>query len=88
MLTSKTVPLLLAAIVLVAPTVARAASTVIIDGTGDGGGNEPSVGSVGDSYDNALAETILGLYKTELIRKQGPWRSLEDVEYGTLGRSR
>ena len=47
-------------------------------------GIEPSVGSVGDSYDNALAETIFGLYKTELIRKRGPWRNLEEVEYATL----
>jgi putative transposase len=47
-------------------------------------GIEPSVGSVGDSYDNALAETINGLYKTEVIRRQGPWRSLEDVEFATL----
>lgn len=43
-----------------------------------------SVGSRGDSYDNALAETIIGLYKTELIRKRGPWRNLDDVEYATL----
>ena len=42
------------------------------------------MGSVGDSYDNALAETINGLYKTELIRKQGPWRTLEAVELATL----
>jgi putative transposase len=47
-------------------------------------GIEPSVGSVGDSYDNALAETIFGLYKTELIRRSGPWRSLEEVEFATL----
>lgn len=47
-------------------------------------GIEPSVGSVGDSYDNALAETIIGLYKTELIYRKGPWRSLEDVELATL----
>jgi transposase InsO family protein len=47
-------------------------------------GIEPSVGSVGDSYDNAMAETVIGLYKTELIRKQGPWRHLEDVEFATL----
>ena len=47
-------------------------------------GIEPSVGSVGDSYDNALAETINGLYKTEVIRRRGPWRSLEDVELATL----
>jgi len=44
----------------------------------------PSVGSVGDSYDNALAETINGLYKTEVIWRRGPWRSLEAVEYATL----
>ena len=43
-----------------------------------------SVGSKGDSYDNALAETMIGLYKTELIRHRGPWRGLEDVEFATL----
>lgn len=43
-----------------------------------------SVGSVGDSYDNALAETINGLYKTEVIRKRGPWRNVDAVEYATL----
>src|SRR5947207_8000874 len=47
-------------------------------------GIAPSVGSRGDSYDNALAETINGLYKTELIRHRGPWRCLEDVEFATL----
>jgi transposase InsO family protein len=47
-------------------------------------GLEPSVGSVGDSYDNALAETINGLYKAEVIHRRGPWRSLEAVEYATL----
>ncbi len=47
-------------------------------------GIEPSVGSVGDSYDNALAETINGLYKTEVIRRRGSWRSLETVEFATL----
>ena len=47
-------------------------------------GIEPSVGSVGDSFDNALAESIIGLYKTELIRRRGPWRGLDDVEYATL----
>ena len=47
-------------------------------------GIEPSVGSVGDSYDNALAETINGLFKTEVIRRRGPWRSLEAVEFATL----
>lgn len=44
----------------------------------------PSVGSVGDSYDNALAETVIGLFKTEVIRKRGPWRNLETVEFATL----
>ena len=48
-------------------------------------GIEPSVGSVGDSYDNALAETINGLYKAEVIHRRGPWRSLEAVEFATLG---
>jgi putative transposase len=43
-----------------------------------------SVGSRGDSYDNALAETIIGLYKTELIRRRGPWRGIDEVEYATL----
>ena len=47
-------------------------------------GVESSVGSVGDSYDNALAETINGLYKAELIHRRGPWRSLEAVEFATL----
>ena len=48
-------------------------------------GIEPSVGSVGDSYDNALAETINGLYKTELVHRQGPWRNMQDLEMATLG---
>jgi putative transposase len=43
-----------------------------------------SVGSRGDSYDNALAETIIGLYKTELVRRRGPWRGIDDLEYATL----
>jgi len=47
-------------------------------------GIEPSVGSVGDSYDNALAESIIGLYKTEVIRHNGPWRNMEHVEFETL----
>jgi len=47
-------------------------------------GVEPSVGSVGDSYDNALAESVIGLYKTEVIRRQGPWRHVEAVEFATL----
>ena len=47
-------------------------------------GIEPSVGSIGDSYDNALAETVHGLFKTELIRRPGPWRSMDAVEFATL----
>ena len=47
-------------------------------------GIEPSVGSRGDSYHNALAETIIGLYKTELINQRGLWKSLEQVELATL----
>ena len=44
----------------------------------------PSVGSVGDSYDNALAETINGLFKAEVIHRRGPWRNFDAVEYATL----
>ena len=47
-------------------------------------GIEPSVGSKGDSYDNALAETINGLYKTEVIHRRGPWKTMECVELATL----
>jgi transposase InsO family protein len=47
-------------------------------------GAASSVGSRGDAYDNALAETVIGLYKTELIRNRGPWRNLDEVEYATL----
>jgi transposase InsO family protein len=47
-------------------------------------GIELSVGSRGDAYDNALAETVIGLFKTEVIRRRGPWRSLESVEFATL----
>ncbi|MCR9247832.1 MAG: integrase core domain-containing protein, partial [bacterium] len=47
-------------------------------------GIEPSVGSVGDSYDNALAESIIGLFKTEVVRSRGPWKGVEDVEFATL----
>ena len=56
---------------------------VIQIGIADAGFNA-SVGRVGDSYDNALAETINGLYKVEVIHKDGPWRGLEDVEQATL----
>jgi putative transposase len=47
-------------------------------------GIEPSVGSRGDSYDNALAESVIGLYKTEVIQRKGPWRTIEAVEFATL----
>jgi len=47
-------------------------------------GIAPSVGSQGDAYDNALAESVIGLFKTEVIRRQGPWRTLEAVEFATL----
>jgi transposase InsO family protein len=47
-------------------------------------GIEPSVGSRGDSYDNALAESVIGLFKTEVIHRKGPWRHLEAVEFATL----
>jgi transposase InsO family protein len=47
-------------------------------------GIEPSVGSRGDSYDNALAESVIGLFKAEVIRRKGPWRTLEAVEFATL----
>jgi len=47
-------------------------------------GIEPSVGSRGDSYDNALAESVIGLFKTEVILRRGPWRSLDAVEFATL----
>ena len=47
-------------------------------------GIEPSVGSRGDSYDNALAESVIGLFKTEVIHRRGPWRGFEDVEFATL----
>jgi putative transposase len=47
-------------------------------------GIAPSVGSCGDAYDNALAESVIGLFKTEVIRRQGPWRALETVEFATL----
>jgi putative transposase len=47
-------------------------------------GIAPSVGRRGDSYDNALAESLIGLFKTEVIRRRGPWRTLEAVEFATL----
>ncbi len=50
----------------------------------DAAGLERSVGSRGDSYDNALAESTIGLYKTELIHRRGPWRTIDDVEIATL----
>lgn len=47
-------------------------------------GAESSVGSRGDSYDNALAESVIGLFKTEVIRREGPWKGVDDVEFATL----
>ena len=47
-------------------------------------GADPSIGSVGDGYDNALAETTIGLYKTELINRRGPWKTIDQVELATL----
>lgn len=47
-------------------------------------GARPSIGSVGDSYDNAMAESIIGLFKTELVRRRGPWRGLDDLEIAVL----
>ena len=47
-------------------------------------GIEPSVGSTGDSCDNAFTETVIGLFKTEAIHRRGPWKGLEDVEFATL----
>ena len=47
-------------------------------------GIAPSVGSVGDSYDNALAESVIGLFKTEVIRRRGPWRHIDNVEFAVL----
>ena len=49
-------------------------------------GIKPTVGSVADSYDDALAETINGLYKTELVHRQGPWRNMQGLEMAALGR--
>jgi transposase InsO family protein len=46
---------------------------------------EASVGTTGDSYDNALAESIIGLFKAEVIHRRGPWRNVDTVEYATLG---
>jgi putative transposase len=47
-------------------------------------GARPSIGSIGDSYDNAMAESVIGLYKTELVWAQGPWRTSEELELATL----
>lgn len=62
---------------------AQYVSTKYIDRLAEAG-VEPSVGSVGDSYDTALAETINGLYKGEVIHRRGPWRSFETVAFATL----
>lgn len=45
---------------------------------------DPSVGSVGDSYDNALAESVIGIFKTEVIKQLGPWKTMQDVEWETM----
>ena len=45
---------------------------------------DPSVGTVGDSYDNALAESVIGLFKTEVVKRLGPWRTMQDVEWETM----
>jgi putative transposase len=47
-------------------------------------GADPSIGSVGDGYDNALAESTIGLYKTELINRKGPWKTIDQIELATL----
>ena len=45
---------------------------------------DPSVGTIGDSYDNALAESVIGLFKTEVVKRLGPWRTMQDVEWETM----
>jgi len=50
-----------------------------------GAGIDISVGAVGDALDNALAESVIGLFKTELVRRRGPWRTVDHVEAATLG---
>jgi putative transposase len=47
-------------------------------------GADPSIGSIGDGYDNALAETTIGLYKTELVNRKGPWKTIDQLELATL----
>jgi transposase InsO family protein len=47
-------------------------------------GADPSIGSIGDGYDNALEESTIGLYKTELINRRGPWKTIDQVELATL----
>lgn len=63
----------------------RARARLVVVGMAEAG-IEPSVGSVGDSCGNAPAETINGLYKTELVHRQGPWCNMQDLEIVTLGR--
>lgn len=60
-------------------------SSSLLHRTSGEAGIEPSVGSRGDSYDNAMAESVIGLYKTEVINRRGPWHSVEAVELATLG---
>lgn len=68
----------------ITPIAAASTSPIRHSGRLAEAGITPSVGSVGDSHDNALAETINGLYKAEVIHRRGPWRSFEAVEYATL----
>lgn len=66
------------------PTIQRAKASIKYTGRLSEACIEPSVGSVGDSYDNALAETINGLFKAEVVYRRGPWRSFDTVECATL----
>ena len=61
-----------------------AISLDLVHGSPRGRRLAPSVGSQGDAYDNALAESVIGVYKMEVIRWKGPWRTLEAVEFATL----
>ena len=66
------------------PGIPRRGSARSVDERLAEAGIEPSVGSVGDSYDNALAETIIGLFKAEVIHRLGPWKTADAVEWETL----
>ena len=72
----------------VTPTPARSSRRCATGNASPSSARSPSIGSVGDSYDNALAETVNGYYKAELVRgpaRSGPWKTVEDVELATLG---